>query len=296
MIKVKVPATSANIGTGFDCLGLALSLHNTYTFEESDEDKFVGFMDEFANKGNLVYTSMMEGFKQMKIDPPKGITISIDESIPISRGLGSSAACIVGGVLGAAALVGHDLPLQDALTIASSIEGHPDNIAPAIYGGMTVSIMDGERFYSNKTDIHDGVTFYALIPPFRLETKAARAALPKEISLGDAVHNLSRASMLPLILERGQFELLASCLDDKLHQPYRKGLITGYDDIVEKCKKCGSYGTFISGAGPTIMTVVSSNNISFADDINEYFARLENNWRLINLDVDSVGATVEIID
>ena len=293
MVKVRVPATSANIGTGFDCLGIALTLYNTYTFEETEQDGFVGFAPEFSNKGNLVYTSMMEAFKQMGISFERGITIGIEECIPISRGLGSSAVCIVGGVAGANALAGNRLSDDEVLTIAASIEGHPDNIAPAIFGGMTVSIKDGDRFYANKIKVSDGLKFYALIPNFRLETKAARAALPTSLSFSDAVHNVGRSSMLISVMQNGQFELLETCLSDKLHQPYRKSLIPGYEEIQNKCREFGSYGTFISGAGPTIMTLVSKENTSFESRMADCFDGMENGWRIVCLDVDDVGVCVE---
>lgn len=295
MIKVTVPATSANIGSGFDCLGIALKLYNTYTFEESENDQFIGFAPEFCNKGNLVYTSMMEAFKQMNVSPKSGITIGIEENIPVSRGLGSSAVCIVAGVMGANAIAGNVLSNDELLTIAASIEGHPDNIAPAIYGGMTSSIKHGDKFYSNKISVAGGIKFHALIPEFRLETKAARGALPKMLPFTDAVHNVGRAAMLVTVMERGQFDLLEACLDDKLHQPYRISLIPDYENISSKCRSLGAYGTCISGAGPTIMTMADDSDGSFVNDLKSYLKHLENGWKVVSLDVDNVGVRIENI-
>lgn len=289
MIEVRVPATTANLGPGFDTLGLALNIYNNFTFEEIDEEiEIVGVPDKYNNKENLTYISMLKTFERLGYKS-KGIRIIAKTDIPVSRGLGSSASCIVAGIAGANMIANGNLDKEDILEIATEIEGHPDNVAPAIFGGLIVSLVDGKDIIYNKFDIKAKFKFVALIPEFTLSTKEARDVLPKELDYKEAVDNVGRVSMLLSALANGRVDLLKYSLKDNLHQPYRGKLIENYFDIIKKSKEFGALGTYISGAGPTIMCLVESDDQKFGKQIKKYLDTLANKWDLIELELDSIG-------
>ena len=221
-IKVSVPATSANIGSGFDALGLAVTLYNTVTFEESEVLDISSADGTRIPRGesNLVYRSAKGLFEKVgKQIPPLKITQT--NPIPMARGLGSSSACIIAGLLGANRMLGDVLNTQELLTLATSIEGHPDNVAPALLGGLTSSVFEDGKVYSVKRNVDETLCFAAIVPDYKLLTEAARAALPKEVSHKDAVYNLSRAALVPAAFCEGRHDLLAIATEDKLHAlPY----------------------------------------------------------------------------
>lgn len=295
MFKIKVPGTCANMGPGFDTLGLALNLYNTYSIEEIESGlEITGCERRFANEKNLVYTSMLRCFEKIGY-VHKGIRIHMDTEIPISRGLGSSAACILGGVLGANLIAGNLLNRKEILEIATEIEGHPDNIAPALLGGLVVSIMEGHRVIYNKVAIHEGIKFIALIPDFSLSTKEARSVLPKRVDFNTAIFNVSRVSLLLSSLVNGEFQLLQYGLKDSLHQDYRGKLIPDYFDIVKACEYTGSLGTFLSGAGPTIMNIVRNDDMKFKERIEKILNLLNQKWKIqeLHLDLNGIEASSE---
>ncbi len=269
MIKVTVPATSANVGAGFDALGLALSLHNTVTLEESDRIDIQSSDGSLIPTGtsNLVYRSARAVFDQLG-QPLPGICIRQENPIPMARGLGSSSACIVAGILGANALLGSPLTPRQMLTLAASIEGHPDNVAPAMLGGFVTSVYDEGQVYSARKAINEELAFAAFIPNFKLLTEKARAALPKTVERADAVYNLSRAALATAAFCDGDYELLKVATKDALHQQYRLPLIPGGERVFELAWDLGAYAVYISGAGPTIMAVVHREN-------SDFFARAE---------------------
>ena len=193
MVTVTVPATSANVGAGFDSLGLAVSMHNVFTFEESDRIQITSVDGTHvpAGSNNLVYRSARVVYDQLGI-PLRGLRITQRNDIPMARGLGSSSACIVAGIMGANALLGDKLTERQMLTLATAIEGHPDNVAPAMLGGFVTSVIDEGQVYSVKKEIDTELAFAAFVPDFRLLTSKARAALPAMVSHKDAVYNLSR--------------------------------------------------------------------------------------------------------
>lgn len=285
MIEVKIPATSANLGPGFDTLGLALNLYNTFYFEEISTGLEISGCDpSLRNEDNLVYLSMKKTFEQIGYHP-KGIKVIMDSNIPISRGLGSSASCILGGVIGANELAGNPLTREEVFKIATDIEGHPDNIAPALFGGLVVSIMDGQDIYYSKVKIAKGLKFVALIPDFTLSTSQAREVLPSSIDYRDAVYNVGNVSLLLSALINGDFSLLKVALRDKLHEPYRGNLIPGYKDIVSKCYQLGCLGAYLSGAGPTIMVIINENDNMFSQKISQFLKYIEFNWDVKELSI-----------
>lgn len=293
MIRVRVPATSANMGPGFDSLGIALNLYNEFGFsEDGTENKFYGFKDEFCNEENIVYKSMITCFEKCKYKP-KGIKINLlREDIPIARGLGSSSTCIIAGLLGANSLMGNPLSVHELFKIGVEIEGHPDNIAPAFFGGMVVSVLEeGEAVY-NKIDIKSGITFVAIIPDFELSTSTARKVLPKEIKLKDAIYNISRVSLMISAFVNGNYDLLKYGCKDAIHEKYRSQLIKNYDLVYNKCISFGALSCFLSGAGPTIMVLIKNDEKEIVNKIKEFLKNEDISWKVKELAIDNLGAIV----
>lgn len=293
MIKVRVPATSANMGPGFDTLGIALNLYNVFEFQEIDKGlKFNGFPEEFCNEDNIVYQSMMKCFNRAEYKP-KGLEISIlTQDIPVSRGLGSSSSCIVGGLVGANKIMGNKFSEDELLEMAVEIEGHPDNVAPALLGEMVVSILDDGKVHYEKIKVHDGLKFMPIIPDFRLSTSDAREVLPKEISLKDGVYNVGRASLLVAAMAYGNFDLLKFACKECFHEKYRSKLIKGFDEVKNKAYDVGALGSYLSGAGPTIMAVAEENNKDIYYELNKFLEAKKFDWTIHELFVDKLGAVV----
>ena len=292
MIKIRVPATSANLGPGFDSLGIALGLYNIFSFEEISEGlEIIGSLNREEDKNNLIYTSMLETFDLIGYKD-KGIRIDVESNIPVSRGLGSSAACILGGIMGANEMAGFPMSIDEIFKLATEIEGHPDNIAPALFGGFVSSLMEGDNIYYNKIDIAKGLKFIAIVPDFKLSTKIAREVLPEVISYKDAVENVSRVSLLISALSNGRFDLLKPALKDKLHQPYRGKLIKGFSRVLNKSYELKALGTYLSGAGPTIMAIINEENDSFKSEMEDYLKSLNYTWEIIELGIELDGAKV----
>ena len=290
MIKVRVPATSANIGPGFDALGVAFDLYNTYTFEKIPSGvEITGCDEEYRNEDNLVYLAFKKAMEYMKKEIDFGLRIDIQADIPVSRGLGSSAVCIVGGIRGASELLGGILSDDEIIEIATEIEGHPDNVSPAILGGVVISIMEEGKVYHNKIDVAGELKFMALIPDFPLSTEKARAVLPSTYSREDAIYNISRTSLLLSALSNGRFDLIKYAIKDRLHQPYRGDLIPGYFEIMDKCNELGSLGTYLSGAGPTIMTLHDGKNPELKKSLEEFLGTLKDKWTVVELNLDNKG-------
>ncbi|MBN2260533.1 MAG: homoserine kinase [Clostridiales bacterium] len=284
MFKVKVPATSANIGPGFDTLGMALSINNVITFKENKSGViFEDVEDEYSNENNLIYQSMLKTWEYLN-EPKKGVVISVEENIPISRGLGSSAACIIGGILGALTMSERTLSNEEILKIAMSLEGHPDNITPALIGSVTIATTVEDDIEYMKLDIKDQYDFYLFIPPVGISTEESRKVLPETISMKDAVYNVSRAAMLVATLLSGKQEFLTLALGDKLHQQFRSKLIDGYDELIEYMGTLNFLGNFISGAGPAVVGVAERGR---------YMGELQfKDWRIEKLNIDNEGAKI----
>lgn len=264
MITMHIPATSANVGAGFDSLGLALGMGNTVLMEEGEGCRITSLDKVVVPTGpeNLIYTSAQQLY-ELCGRPFSGLTIHQTNDIPMARGLGSSSACIVAGLMGANALLKNPCTREELLTIAAGIEGHPDNVAPALLGGFVASCIADGRVYSVKKEISPILSFAAFIPDFELLTEKARAALPATVSHADAVYNLSRSALCQAALCEGRVDLLPVVTGDKLHQPYRLPLIGGGAQIFDLALGAGASAVYISGAGPTILAVVEKSRTNF---------------------------------
>ncbi|NFB54062.1 homoserine kinase [Clostridium botulinum] len=292
MVEVRVPATSANIGPGFDCLGVAVNIYNKFFAEEIDEGLiFEGCADKFKNENNLIYVAMKKCFDKIGYKPT-GLRIKIESDIPVSRGLGSSAACVVGGIVSANELAGGVLNKKELLDLAVGVEGHPDNVNPAFCGGMTASISDNREVIYSKVKVSEGIKFCALIPDFTLSTEKARAVLPKSIDYKDGIFNVGRTALMISALNNGDFHLIKYACKDKLHQDYRAKLMENFYSIKEECEKLNSLGVFLSGAGPTIMVMLKEEDKRFSKNIKSFLETLKNKWEVRELKIDKLGTVV----
>ncbi|MCQ2551247.1 MAG: homoserine kinase [Clostridia bacterium] len=287
-IKLRAPATTANVGPGFDSLGCAFSVYNQYEFELMDEGLVIeGCPEEFCNEENLSYVSYKAAMEYMGLEVG-GIKIKVTETnVPVSRGLGSSATMISAGVYAANALHGYKMTDTDLLKVANMIEGHPDNVAPALFGGFTASFLDGADPYTVKYNISDKLFFCCMYPDFEVSTHKARAVLPKEVKHEDAIFNVSRTAVLLKALENCDEELIKLSLSDRLHQPYRKELIDEYEDVKKIALDSGCCGFFISGAGPTLMAVSTDKDVK--EKLDEKLKDLNHKWTSILLKPDFDG-------
>lgn len=293
MIKVRVPATSANLGPGFDAFGIAFKLYNTFTMEERDNGKLTirGVEKRYQDKSNLTYKAMIKVFNHVNYKP-KGIYLLNEVNVPISRGLGSSATCIVAGLVGANVLCGTPLSGKNLFDMAVEMEGHPDNVAPAMFGGLTASLSNAAGNFYIKKEVDPRFEFYVAIPNFSLSTLEARKALPSKINHRDACYNIARASMTFTALADGQPDILRESMDDKLHQPYRKHLIDHYDEVTHQAKEFGALAACISGAGSSILFVNESANLSFMKHMELYLKENLPEWSFIKVQPDNTGVAI----
>ncbi|MBE9160156.1 homoserine kinase [Nodosilinea sp. LEGE 06152] len=261
-VSVTVPATTANIGPGFDCLGAALTLYNRFRFtldpaagEVAIEVRGLEADRVVTDSSNLAYKAFASYFHRRELAVPT-VAIAIDLNVPLARGLGSSSTAIVGGLLGANALC--DSPLDQAALVAMAIdiEGHPDNVVPALVGGCQLAVANDDGS-STLCPIpwHGEITPVVAIPDFELSTAAARQVLPATYSRADAIFNTAHLGLLLRGLETGRGDWLRVAMGDRIHQPYRQTLIAGYEPVATAAIEAGAYGLVISGAGPTLLAL-----------------------------------------
>ena len=300
-VSVKTPATIANIGPGFDSFGLALPLYNIVSVEETvlpgtgieiniinEKNNENDLTDIPTDKNNIVYKAI-ELLYNFIGQNPNELKITIKTQIPISRGLGSSASVIVGGLIAANELLGRPADEKVLLSIATEIEGHPDNITPAFVGGMTMASWeeDGSVIY-RKLPWNDEWKLMVCIPDYELNTEISRSVLPKEVPLVDAVYNLKRSAMFVEALYTKDEELLKLSLKDKLHQPYRQKLVPGMTEIVDNLKHTnGVIGTVLCGAGPSVLIIYNGIGVSEIKEI------VSNSWNYFNVKTNFLNLPIE---
>ncbi len=295
MIRIKIPATSANLGAGFDSIGMAVSLYNYVNMMEYDsiDIKALDGKSLPTDKHNLICSTAMYLYELCGV-PFKGIKIEQINNIPMARGLGSSSACVIAGLVGANALMGEPLNREEIINLAAKMEGHPDNSTPALLGGMVVAAMEGDKVYYVRQELKNDIAIAAIIPNTELKTSHARGALPRDITHKDAVFNLSRSALMAASFASGQYHNLKVATDDRIHQPYRIKLIEDGRDVIDTCYNNGAYGAFISGAGSTILSVVDLKKVGYESKMRTY---LDNNgkanWGLVMLTVDNHGTITE---
>ena len=295
-IKVTVPASAANLGPGFDTLGLALSLYNEILLEEDDRVTVMiegeGAHSLDRSRENVVVRGALAVYETAG-RPFRGLNVSMKNQIPPSRGLGSSAAAWLGGIIGANALLGAPLEAEEVLTLAARKEGHPDNVAAAFLGGLTVSCWNDDRVEAVKLSVSSTLSWVVFVPEVTGSTAEARAILPERVSRADAVFNVSRACLLLAALERGRVDLLPLAMDDRLHQPYRRRLFPWMDAVMAAARAAGALGSVLSGAGPSILSVVNGNPEPVRRAINDALPSLCLAGKAEVIAVDQVGARSE---
>ena len=289
-VTIRVPATTANLGPGFDAFGCALNLYTDVTFEETEYGlEITGCPEEFTGPDNLVYVAYCAALNTMS-EEVRGVKIHIESQIPICRGLGSSAALLVAGAMGANVLRGNKLSTQGLLNITNAMEGHPDNLAPAFYGGLTASMVDNGLPVTVNFPLHPDWEFLALVPDFTLSTPKARAVLPKDVSRDDAIYNISHGAMVLKALELGDEKLLRTAMQDKLHQNYRSSLIQDYETIEALVRTTGA-AFCLSGAGPTLLCI--TRNEGLEQKLKEKLPTVTKaNWEVLPLHIDFDGARI----
>lgn len=293
MIKITVPATSANLGIGYDTLGMAVSLYSHFTFERSDELEITGCPVEFQSENNLVYVSFVDALREWG-EEPFPVKLDIHTEVPVARGLGSSSTCVVAGIMAAAALTGHTVDRAELVRIATSVEGHPDNVAPAILGGAVCSFTPECGLpRCLRYDVSDRLRFITIIPPYEVHTSEARKVVPQEVPLSNAVWQMGRIAGMTRGLETGDLALIADANDDRLQEPYRRALIPDYDAIRATCLDGGAGTLWISGSGSTLMAVTDDTIVAkfLQVRLREAFPACETHI----LTCDTEGAQIEYL-
>ncbi|MEP0868408.1 homoserine kinase [Trichocoleus desertorum AS-A10] len=302
-VTVTVPATTANIGPGFDCLGAALTVYNQFQFaqlrtntEQQVDITVEGLEADRVNRdeSNLAYQAFVKLYEHLGQTPPP-VEINIQLGVPLARGLGSSATAIVGGLVGANAFAGSPLSAAEVMQLAIAMEGHPDNVVPALIGGCRLAATTSEgKWEICEIPWHSNIVPVVAIPNFELSTAEARRVLPSDYSRADAIFNTAHLGLLVRALETGNGKWLRAALQDRIHQPYRQTLIPGYTAVQDTAIAAGAYGLVISGAGPTLLALTSSQEAANVE------AAIANTWieqgvtPLVKaLKIDSTGATTK---
>ena len=297
-VHVRVPATSANLGPGFDTLGLALALHNEVTAEDGQgvtvriegdgANRLPRDADNVVARGvRLAYEAAGRAFK--------GCALECVNRIPAARGLGSSAAAWVAGLLAGNALVGAPLSRDAVLALAARAEGHPDNVAAAIFGGLTVSCATPEGVAAVALPVPADLAWVVLVPEVTSSTAEARALLPPSVPRADAVFNVQRVALLLASLQAGRPAALATALDDRLHQPYRLKLFPWMPEVAAAARAAGALGCVLSGAGPSLLAAVHGDGLAVARAMERALESAGIAGTARTLDVDAVGATARVL-
>lgn len=298
MTTIRVPATTANLGAGFDCIGAALSMYNEFTFTPIDTTDLViavqGLEAAKVDSGasNLAYRAFLKLYERIDRTPP-GIQLEILLGVPLARGLGSSATAIVGGLIGANTLAGNPLSQSEIMQLAIDLEGHPDNVVPALIGGCRLAATASSGWSIADIPWHSSIVPIVAIPDFELSTAAARSVLPTTYSRADAIFNTAHLGLMIRGLETGNPDWLTAGLVDKIHQPYRQQLITGYSTVESAVIAAGGYGMVISGAGPTLLAIATATQAeAVATAMTEAWATHQIQAQARSLHLDLQGAVV----
>ena len=296
-LRIFSPASTANLGAGFDTLGIALELYNIFELEESDKTVIETVPKRISleiPERNLFYRVLKESLNYLGM-PEKDFYIRQYNNIPISRGLGSSASVIVAGIVSAFKIANKELKDDEFFKLAYKFEPHPDNLIPALKGGFITALKSENRTYYNSIYFPDDIRFVVVIPELELSTEKAREVLPKNIPLGDAIFNIQRVAMFISALKNRRYDLLKVAMEDKLHQPYRKKLIPNFDKLLESAYSKGALGVSLSGAGSTILALANNKfdeiGLSMVSAFKE--VGIEAEYKVLRM--DKSGVKIEII-
>jgi len=273
-VTVRVPATTANLGPGFDTLGIALKLHNQISIRETDEPVVERTDAAKINPAAVAITrEAVAAFFSRSKAKPHGAFVEVKGDVPVGAGLGSSVTVRLGIVYGLNEINGRPLSDHAMLDLVSGLEGHPDNSAPALFGGFVVAGVVAGNVHYRRFNVPATLKFVACVPEFRVPTDKARALLPRQVPLRDAVENLNRVALITSIFATGDYALLRGLFDDKLHQPYRKRLIPMLDDVIAAGVEAGALAGWLSGSGSAIMCLTEQKEKAVAEAMAGVFAR-----------------------
>ena len=293
-VSLRVPASSANLGPGFDCLGLALDVWNEATFTLEGDSHIVEIEGEGADLlphdgRNLILQTAAHLFQLKNVPFPQGIHLQCRNAIPISSGLGSSSAAIITGLLGARKLLGQDISNYELLSLAADFEGHADNVAPCLLGGLVIALPEASRWVAEKVSIQPLKAVIAF-PAIKLSTQEARAALPDSLSRQNAIANIGRSALLVHALRENRKDLLATAMHDSLHQPYRLKLLPGAQEALQAAYAAGAYGAALSGAGPSLIAFADGNHEAIGAAMQHAFKQASVDCRIIQTQSTDQGA------
>lgn len=296
-VTVRVPATSANLGPGFDVLGLAFQIYNRFDIRLSHQMGFEGCPIPYQNKNNAVYHAAQTLFQRHAKDPnfEQPLHISFRTEIPEGRGLGSSASCIVGGLVGANLMLGSPYGKDEVLQMAADIEGHADNVASALFGGLTIVTKHHNVPLCKSVSISQALDFYLIIPDFQISTEKAREVLPKKVPLTKAALNIANTALEVLALMEGDSSLLRKAGVDHLYEDQRKSLIPFYDKIREAAFRNGGCHFSISGSGPTMLVIAAKEHFQI-NDFKKALSNIEMVGAVQQVAVDPRGAIDQIVE
>jgi len=278
MTKLRVPATSANLGPGYDTLGIALSLYNDFKItKRNDQQLKIKIIDKnseeevkIADSDNLIALAYQKYFSFIEQDLI-GAEIKEEMHTPLARGLGSSSSAIIGGLAAAAVASETLIAEEEFIQLAVELEKHPDNVVPALVGGLTINFYCNNNYDYYKIEVDPELDFILVVPDFKLKTEELRQVLPEKINYADAISNLSRVSLLTAAFINQEYHLIKTAMEDQLHQPYRKKLIKGFDQVLKAAYDSGAYGAALSGAGPTVLACTDQNSEIIAEKMKNAF-------------------------
>ena len=298
-IRLRTPGSTSNLGPGFDALGLALTVYNRIVVRTASDHRRRRMRVTGEGEGklpqdetNLFFRSADTAANRAGVSLP-GMDVEMRNGIPLSRGLGSSSTAIVAGVYAANLLMGEPFSESFLLDLATELEGHPDNVAPCLLGGLVICSRESGRVESIRALPPPELRAVVAVPRFELKTEAARAALPEQVPHRDAVFNVGRACLVTAALISGDLLSLKSAMRDRLHQPYRASLVPGIDHVLDAAEKAGALGACLSGAGPTLLAFATDNAAEIANAMGKAWAQRDIQAETAVLRVDQDGATTE---
>lgn len=298
MLSIRVPASSANLGPGFDCLALALKIHCLFEVQRKDEPGVTiglsgeGSEDLPSGEKNLFFQVFKRVLSLRGLEPP-GLRVRIDNSIPLGRGLGSSSTAVVAGIVAADRIGNLNLSKEEMFNLAVEIEGHPDNVAAALFGGLTISYREeGGGFRALAFPVDSSLQVILLVPPVSLSTQKAREVLPQKVDFSDAVYNLSRTAALVCRLLTGQIGELKEVTRDRLHQCYRTPLYPQSMRLLERVRQEVDCGVAISGAGPSVVCLLGSSEVGLERRLKDLVREEFGEFEVISTGVDNHGVEV----
>ncbi|MFP4661981.1 MAG: homoserine kinase [Halanaerobiales bacterium] len=298
MFEIRVPATSANLGPGFDCLGFALKLYNSFKIERIESGINTSIIEQPSGRElalsleeNLFYHAIKKIY-DMTGNKLNGIKLTETVNIPFARGLGSSATAVVAGLYAGNRLLNHPFNDDQIIDLAVEMEGHPDNVLPAIRGGFVINVMTESGLVYKKIEIDNNIKLVVVIPDFKLKTEDVRKILPLDVPYSDAVFNLSRTALLVSCFQENDFSQLKVAMEDKLHQDYRSELIPGFHQVIEKAYSHGALGVALSGAGPSMLAISEKNEKEIGQAMVNVFLNHNINSEFIVINPDNKGCII----